>query len=105
MSQFTDKVTAFCKFEGIFSITTKHCPGCEDRRDTGQQRRETDETPAHCCVPFFSHSSCECCGGLAGDRYECNAYHEESGQILEYDICIDCLVWFANGEEPTLCSG
>lgn len=47
------------------------------------------------CCPFFSWRPCECCERpLGGDRHPVNAYHEETGAILEYEVCEDC-VYFA----------
>lgn len=47
------------------------------------------------CEPFFSWSSCECCGThLGGDRYECNGYNPETKEIQEYSsICQDCVYY------------
>lgn len=51
------------------------------------------------CEPYFSWQSCDCCGTtLGGDRYEASAYHTATKQILEYEICPDCLYYAEYGQ-------
>jgi hypothetical protein len=49
--------------------------------------------------PFFSWSSCQCCGTrLGGDRYECNGYNEQTKEVEEYNrICSDCVYYAEYG--------
>ena len=55
----------------------------------------TDEEPS------FSWGQCESCGTyLGGDRHAAAGILETSGEVIELDICTDCLVYHANGEEP-----
>lgn len=63
--------------------------------------------------PSFSHSECDSCGStLGGDRYPAHAIMRDSfgkpeapGQIWHIDICVDCLMFHANGELPDWESG
>ena len=49
--------------------------------------------------PYFSWQSCECCGtDLGGDRYEARAYHPATNQVLEYEVCQDCLYYATYGQ-------
>jgi len=48
---------------------------------------------------YFSWRKCECCGGLAGDRWECNGYNPTSKEVQDgYEICTDCLYYVEYGE-------
>lgn len=47
---------------------------------------------------YFSWQTCDCCNAKAGDRYDCVAYHPESNEILKYSVCLDCVLYSANGE-------
>ena len=49
--------------------------------------------------PEFSWRSCECCGTeLGGDRYEARAYHPATNQVLEYEVCADCVYYAEYGQ-------
>ncbi len=49
--------------------------------------------------PYFSWSSCECCGShLGGDRYDCNGYNPKTGEIYEYSVCVDCMYYAEYGK-------
>ena len=57
----------------------------------------------------FSWSECESCGSkLGGDRYDAHAIHREAfgpnakqpGNIHHIEICTDCILFHANGDEP-----
>lgn len=48
----------------------------------------------------FSWSACDCCGSsLGGTRYAAHGLDSE-GNIVHLDVCVDCLQFIANGEEP-----
>lgn len=48
----------------------------------------------------FSWSSCDACGShLGGQRYSAHAFTEK-GERLHLEVCEDCLVFIANGDEP-----
>ena len=54
----------------------------------------------------FSWSSCDCCGSnLGGDRYPAHTWRSDqpltsAGSLIHLDICTDCLLFLANGDEP-----
>lgn len=40
---------------------------------------------------YFSNSSCDCCGGLPGDRRDCSGYNPTTKEVQsDYSICPDC---------------
>jgi hypothetical protein len=48
----------------------------------------------------FSWSSCDSCGSsLGGDRYVAHGV-DANKDIIHMDICVDCLMFFANGDVP-----
>ena len=48
---------------------------------------------------FFSWSACDCCrSSLGGIRYAAHGKDSE-GNPVHTDVCSDCLVYIANGEE------
>ena len=50
--------------------------------------------------PFFSWSQCDGCGSsLGGDRTESTGI-DEDGESISLDLCIDCVMYLANGDEP-----
>lgn len=104
-----ERVRLFFEREGINCLTeTTYCPDCGSEnldydaceytcRDCGKVF-DGGECPheAH-----FSWDSCDCCNAIAGDRYFCEGYHPESGEVLKgYEICPDCLIYVANGDLP-----
>lgn len=51
-----------------------------------------------CDEPYFSSSPCECCQRpLAGDRYDCDAYNTETGEIEKHSLCPDCVYYAEHG--------
>lgn len=54
---------------------------------------------------FFSWSSCDCCGsGLGGTRYAAHG-RDKGGNLIHLDVCEDCLMYLANGDEPEAWEG
>lgn len=51
----------------------------------------------------FSHNRCECCGGLAGDRYHVSytSINDEDDLNGVCEVCSDCAGYIANGDVPT----
>lgn len=48
----------------------------------------------------FSWSDCECCGSsLGGDRFAAHGFADDDS-ILHFSICVDCLLYLANGDLP-----
>jgi len=49
--------------------------------------------------PFFSASPCEVCGSkLGGNRYQCNAIQSETGDIITFNACVDCVYFVDMGQ-------
>jgi hypothetical protein len=52
---------------------------------------------------YFSRCQCDTCGSyLAGMRYDGHAVIVDNNQLIHLSMCGDCLLFFANGDEPTL---
>lgn len=67
-----------------------------DRNDLDNLSTKNDESGN--CEPFFSWQPCDVCGGLAGDRYDCNGYSPTNGIIDDIQACPDC-VYFAENRQ------
>lgn len=87
-----------------FPLSTGICPTCPDCQ------RAWDLTPRAFYLAYeageifdeggFSWQSCECCGStFGGDRYPAH-YVETDGKIGHIEICVDCLLYLANGDLP-----
>lgn len=49
----------------------------------------------------FSTTPCDVCkSNLAGQLNNATGYHPESSSVFEYSICVDCLMFCANGDLP-----
>ena len=86
----------------------KHCDG------TGEAPLEsmTDEDMESWDEGSFVHGvhcPCDSCGStFGGDRYKAHAIHHEAfgpnakrpDDVHHIDICVDCLMFHANGDEP-----
>ena len=85
MSRFTKAVD-----RGLDGYTNESVGLCEGSE---QCEGETEEGS-------FSWHSCDICGSsLGGDRFPAHAV-DANGDIEHFDICTDCLLYLANGEEP-----
>ena len=93
MSQFTQSVDTYCK--GLDAVAI----GC---RGIECEYAEGDED--HSCEASFSSVQCDSCGSsLAGDRLEAYGLYTEMNcelQTIKMDVCVDCAMYHANGEEP-----
>jgi len=90
MSKFTEAVERGLKGFTHESVgTIPDCGECSEGEDGG----------------FFSWSACDVCdSSLGGDRHAAHAC-DEDGNVIHLDICVDCLVYIANGEEPEIWEG
>lgn len=80
------------------------CPTCPDcQRDHGMTPRAFHAAYENGEVPdegSFSWRSCECCGStFGGDRYAAH-YLDDDGKIGHVEVCVDCLMFLANGDLP-----
>lgn len=91
--------------DGLEALSIGLCSGCPDCADEyGLDQSEFDsglesgEIPDE---PSFSWSACDLCGShLGGDRYP---YHwiDPNGDLCHgFGACVDCLVYWANGNIP-----
>lgn len=91
-------VRAFTKgTEGLRAFSVGACPGCEacglgdDPSDHERDRAEESH---------FSWRPCEACHtSLGGDRHPAH-YLDDEGELCHMNVCTDCLVFAANGDEP-----
>ncbi len=90
---------------GLTAVSPGICPGCETCRDElGYDSLaeleiawENGEAPNE---PHFSWRPCECCGShLGGDREPAHGI-DENGDIVHFSVCVDCVLYLANGDEP-----
>ena len=94
MSEFTDAVAAHCsEFEAVNV-------GC-----LGEHCEYADGDENHQCEPSFSRQPCDSCGStLGGDREEAyGMYRGDKTSKMEFckmDICVDCVMFHVNGDEP-----
>lgn len=79
-------------------------PGC-----AGEQCEHADGDVEHYCEASFSSCQCDSCGStLAGDRLPATAFipteprpdSPPMGEVIELSICVDCVMYWANGDVP-----
>ena len=96
MSAFTEAVES--ELEGVEAVSVGACPRCQE---CGLEDVDTMDCPEYESAgePSFSWSQCEGCGStFGGDRYPAHGFVE--GSLIHFEVCIDCLMYIANGEEP-----
>lgn len=115
MSAFTEAVERNLKGVHFFSVGA--CPGCEEcgleaPGADGDQwfGQEHERRRAAVEEGFFVNSaSCDSCGStLGGQRYPAHGVIAETmweaqkpgREITHFDVCVDCVLYHANGEEP-----
>jgi len=96
MTEFTDAIDA--RWNG-YTIAPGLAPGMDC---CGNISADDDHALDCANEPSFSWSVCDSCGSsLGGDRHAAHAISREGGlDITHIEICVDCVVWHANGEEP-----
>ncbi len=106
MTAFTDAIERELKGIGHISAgLASICGCCCQTLDVSE-----DEMAAGCedgsiiDEGGFSWQSCESCGSsLGGNRYAAHGFNgdpTEDGTLVHLDICEDCLLFHANGDEP-----
>lgn len=105
MSTFTTSVAHYTEGLTVAPGPAACCSTCLDAygvEDTGDidamQEQMLDEGN-------FASAQCDSCGStLAGDRFDAHgiAHEFKAGErtIIHMDICTDCLLFHANGDEP-----
>lgn len=97
-------VDRFFEREGIENLTHGRttCAECNaDLHQDGIHEEKCQDCGAdveYMNEPSFSWTPCDCCGrNLGGDRYPASGYNRDTGDIFEYQICIDCLYFSEYG--------
>ena len=83
--------------EGTEFFSVGICPGCKVcASELGVQIENFEELWSQGKVeesPEFSWHSCELCrSSLGGDRYPAHAVDKATGDILHFEVCVDCYV-------------
>lgn len=106
MSNFTDAIQFNWPTYVISPGSSKECHECASGMD---QDFLTDEMLQCLDEGSFSYSECDSCGStFGGDRFNAHAINREAfgpnakkpNDIYHIDICADCLMFHANGDEP-----
>lgn len=90
---YCERVAEFMAREGLESLTPKccDCPECG-----GEGGRNAEHTTNE---PYFSWRACECCGShLGGNREECVGYNRAIDDVLEFEVCSDCVHYAEYGQ-------
>ena len=105
MSRFTEAVKA--GLNGLEYVSTGPCPGCE--KCGLKDLTDADEDPDRYELagePSFSWRECDTCRSrFGGDRHPAHGVIPEDsdflpGELVHLNICTDCLMFIANGDEP-----
>ena len=102
MSAFTEAIEH--SLDGLEHASTGLAPQCPDcQSDYGMSPRMFYTAVISDTVfdeGSFSSDFCDCCGSsLGGSRYAAHAF-DKSGRLYHLEICVDCLMYIANGDEP-----
>lgn len=110
MSEYTDAVAR--GLDGMKGVSSGECPGCErcaERHDMtpDEHRAAWHDGKVDDAEESFSWQPCGICGTtLGGDRSTWHWIsggddHGKGGEIVhEDDMCTDCVLYLANGDEP-----
>ena len=103
MSRFTAAIERNWRDYLIFPGASPNCRRC------GDIGKDDEEAIQLANEGSFSWSACGSCNsGLGGDRYASHAIHKQAfgpdaqrpGDVHHIEICVDCLMFHANGDEP-----
>jgi hypothetical protein len=107
MSAFTKAIEHYC--DGLH-VATGAAASCQECRDSfGCDDDASDDDAQEYLYQYdeahFSWSQCDSCGStLGGDRHAAHGiphgYKAGDDSIIHLDICTDCLLFHANGDEP-----
>ena len=91
------------------------CPECDgDGRIPLEKLTDEQFEGMYLDEGSFSWSECDSCSShLGGDRFSAHAIHKEAfgpdakrpDDVHHISICVDCLMFHANGEEPEVWEG
>ena len=106
MSEFTDAIEANWPDYMIAAGASATCSECTDGDEIDPDDQEALQAYDE---GHFSRWPCDSCDStLAGDRHNAHAIHKEAfgpdakrpGDVHHLNICVDCLLFHANGDEP-----
>ena len=105
MSNFPDSIEHYTK--GIQHLSSGPCPGCDECGLADVSDMDSPEYQG-ASESSFSWSQCDGCGSrLGGDRFYAHGIIVDkptddmrSRDIIHLDVCMDCYLFFANGDEP-----
>ena len=110
MSRFTDAIEHYCEGLTVAPGAASCCDDCRDLYgcDDGMTENEAQEYLCDHAEPWFSWQPCDSCGSrFGGDREAAHGLPIDARGALDYSrdmlhmaICVDCLMFWANGEEP-----
>lgn len=97
--QYEKNVQEFFETEGIANLSAGHfkCPECDVEFNDKDKCPNCDGDREAFDEPYFSWSSCECCGGIAGNRQFATGYNPTTKEVHEYDVCEDCIYYSEYG--------
>jgi hypothetical protein len=93
VTAFTQAVELYC--QGLDSVAVG-CLGAKCEHAYGDAE--------HSCEASFSGEQCDSCGSTyAGDRLPGFGMWQDGDTLhcIDMTLCVDCVMWHANGEEPT----
>jgi len=107
MTTFTQSVDHHCK---DLTVDTGPCPGCDDC-GLADVHDMDDELYDMASEAWFSRFQCDSCGStFGGDRFYAHGTVRipgppalgwvHSDEVIHLNICVDCLFYHANGDEP-----
>lgn len=109
MSKFTEAVER--ELEGLYNVAPGVASACDECDPWGEAPIYADDPDAWdewaelAREPSFSWTPCDSCGSsLGGNRHPAHAFDGE-GRMHHLDVCDDCLIYHANGEEPNPIDG
>lgn len=108
MSKFLEAINHNWQGWDINPGASRGCPDCFTNLTDDELDSLSDEDAQAWEEGSFSWQECESCGStLGGDRFPAHALNqhifktgERSLTIHHVDICSDCLMFHANGDEP-----
>ena len=104
MNDFTDAMDR--QLEGLEFVSSGAIAGCPECWG-GFTDQDDDNAREIAEEPSFSWASCDSCGShLGGDRHPAHGWLTIDAKLaplhtlVHLDICTDCLMYLANGDEP-----
>lgn len=92
LSEFEARVEHYCSGMEVYI-------GCR-----GHECDHADGDELHQCESYFSWHNCDSCGSsLGGDRHPAIG-RLKHGELIDLEICTDCLFYHAYGDIPEECA-